>query len=334
MKTRIVILGGGFGGVYTALELDKTLASRPDVEVTLVSRENFILFTPMLHEVAASDLDLTHIVNPIRKMLRHVNFFHAEVQAIDLKSKTVRVTHSEQAHVHDLPYDQLAIAVGNATNFFAMPGLEEFAFTMKSLGDAIEVRNHLIEMLEAADFECAAGNRDQLLTVVVAGGGFSGIETIAGINDFMRDATRFYKHLSEKQIRVVVIHPGPVVLPELGEELGAYAQKRLAARGVEIRVNTRVKAIQGRTVELNDGTTIPTDTLIWTAGTCAHVLTSALPCQYDHGRLRVNEFMELEGWPGVWALGDCASVPDLTTGTACPPPRSTPSVRAKYWRGT
>ena len=316
MKTRILILGGGFGGVYTALELDRTIASRPDVEVTLVSRENFILFTPMLHEVAASDLDLTHIVNPIRKMLRHVNFFYAEVQSIDLASKSVRVAHSEDAHVHNLSYDHLVIAVGNATNFFKMPGLEEIAFTMKSLGDAIEVRNHLIEMLEAADFECAAGDRDQLLTVMVAGGGFSGIETIAAINDFLREATRFYSHLSEKQIRVVVVHPGPVVLPELGEELGAYAQKQLAARGVEILVNTRVKAIHGRDVELTNGTVIQTKTLIWTAGTCAHQLTGELPCANDRGRLHVNEFLQLDGWPGVWALGDCACVPDLTAGTS------------------
>src|SRR5258708_1127582 len=149
MKTRIVILGGGFGGVYTALELDKIVARLPGVEVTLVSRENFILFTPMLHEVAASDLDLTHIVNPIRKMLRRVNFFLAEVQSIDLKNKSVRVAHSEEGHVHDLPYDHLVISLGSATNFFNMPGLREVAFTMKSLGDAIEVRNHLIDLLEA-----------------------------------------------------------------------------------------------------------------------------------------------------------------------------------------
>jgi len=324
MKTRIVILGGGFGGVYSALELDKTIASRSDIEVTLVSRENFILFTPMLHEVAASDLDLTHIVNPIRKMLRHVNFFHAEIQSIDLANKTVRVAHSEIRHEHDLPYDHLVIALGNATNFFKMPGLEDFAFTMKSLGDAIGMRNHLIEMLEAADFECAAGDRHQLLTVVVAGGGFSGIETIAAINDFLREATRSYSHLTEKQIRVVVIHPGAVVLPELGEELGTYAQKELAARGVEIRVNSRVKGIhtlgpQTRTIELNDGTMIPTNTLIWTAGTCAHALTGELPCESDRGRIKVNEFMQLDGWPGVWALGDCACVPDVTTGKSCPP---------------
>jgi NADH dehydrogenase len=319
MKKRILILGGGFGGLYTALELDRTIGSRADIEITLVNRENFILFTPMLHEVAASDLDLTHIVNPIRKMLRHVNFFHAVVEAIDLEAKTVRVAHSEDKHRHDLPYDHLVIALGCATNFFRLPGLEEAAFTMKSLGDAIEVRNHLIELLEAADFECAAGHRDQLLTVVVAGGGFSGIETIAGINDFLREATRHYKHLSEQQIRVVVVHPGPVVLPELGPELGAYAQQQLTRRGVEIRTNTRVAAVRGRDIELNDGTVIPSCTLIWTAGTSAHVLTAGLPCAGDRGRIPVDEYLRVKNFPGVWALGDCASVPDLTTGSTCPP---------------
>jgi NADH dehydrogenase len=136
------------------------------------------------------------------------------------------------------------------------------------------------------------------------------VETIAGINDFLRDATRWYRHLTPKQIRVVLVHPGAVILPELGEKLGAYAQKKLAERGVEIRVNTRVAAIRGGNVELNDGTLIETCTLIWTAGTSAHPLCGALPCPTERGRVKVNAFMEADGWPGVWALGDCAVVPD------------------------
>jgi NADH dehydrogenase len=319
MKKRILILGGGFGGLYTALELERTIAQRDDIEVTLVSRENFILFTPMLHEVAASDIDLTHIVNPLRKMLRRVNFFHADVCSIDLPGKTVRVAHSAGRHEHDLPYDQLVIALGCTTNFFQLPGLEETAFTMKSLGDAIRVRNHLIEGLEAADFECAAGQRDQLLTVVVAGGGFSGVETIAGINDFLRGATRYYSHLSSMQIRVMLVHPGAEILPELGERLGAYTHRKLAERGVEIKVKTRVAAVRGGSVELTDGTVIDTCTLIWTAGTSAHPLCSVLPCPNEKGRIKVNECMEVEGWPGVWALGDCALVPDPATGKPYPP---------------
>lgn len=313
------MLGGGFGGLYTALELDRTIASRPDVEVTLINRENFILFTPMLHEVAASDLDLTHIVNPLRKMLKHVGFLHAEVESINLAKRTVRIAHSADRHVHDLPYDHLVMALGCTTNFFGLPGLEETAFTMKSLGDAIEIRNHLIESLEAADFECAAGKRDQLLTVVVAGGGFSGVETIAGINDFLHEASRFYPNLGRKQIRVVLVHPGDIILPELGPELGAYAQKKLAERGVEIRTNSRVAGVKDGHVELVDGTVIRSATLIWTAGTSAHPLAACLECPRDRGRIQVNEFLAAEGTPGLWALGDCAVVPDLTNGKTCPP---------------
>src|SRR5260221_11195079 len=148
MKTRIVILGGGFGGVYSALELDSTIASRPDVEVTLVSQDNFVLFTPMLHEVAASDLDLTHIVNPIRKMLRHVHFFEGEVRSVDITKRQVVVAHGFDRHAHSLEYDHVVFALGSVTNFYGIPNLAERAITMKSLGDAIALRNRLIEHLE------------------------------------------------------------------------------------------------------------------------------------------------------------------------------------------
>ncbi len=317
--TRIVIVGGGFGGLYTALKLEKTLARDPDIEVTLVNRENFFLFTPMLHEVAASDLDMTHIVNPVRKMLRRVRFFHGDVRSIDLHSRRVTVSHGEDPHVHELEYDHLVIALGSITNFFNLPGLAERALTMKSLGDAIELRNRLIEHLEAGDFECAIGLRDHLLTFVVAGGGFAGVETVAAMNDFLREAVRFYPHLSEELIRVVLVHPGDVILPELGPKLGRYAQKKLAQRRVEIRVNTRVVGLGDNGVELSDGTTIPTRTLVWTAGTSPNPLLEGLPCGKEGGRLLVNEFMELPDHPGVWALGDCALIPDRRTGKAHPP---------------
>jgi len=318
-KKHIVILGGGFGGLYTALQLEKLLAGDPDVEITLVNRDNFILFTPMLHEVAASDLDITHIVNPIRKLLRRVRFFDGEVESIDLPGKQVVVSHGEEHHHHELPYDHLVIALGSITNFFNIPGLQEHALTMKSLGDAIELRNRLIAQLEAADFECSVGVRDLLLTVVVAGGGFAGVETIAAVNDFLREAVEFYPHLSEELIRVVLVHPGSVILPELGEKLGRYAQKKLAERGVEIRVNTRVAGISERGIELNDGTVIKANTLVWTAGTSPNPLLAGLHCQKEKGRIVVNEFMEAQGWPGVWALGDGAVVPDRKTGKPYPP---------------
>ena len=318
-RHRIIILGGGFGGLYAALKLEKTLARDPDVEVMLVNRENFFLFTPMLHEVAASDLDITHIVNPVRKLLRRVSFFDGDVESIDLPGKRVVVSHGTAHHHHEFTYDQLVLALGSITNFYNLPRLEERALTMKSLGDAIYLRNWLIANLEEADFECAAGKREGLLTCVVAGGGFAGVETIGAVNDFLREAVPFYSHLTAGLLRVVLVHPGAVILPELGEKLGRFAQKKLGERGVEIRVNTRVSQVFDDRVELNDGTVIKTNTLVWTAGTSPNPLLADLPCKKERGRLLVNEFLEVPDWPGVWALGDCALVPDGKTDTFYPP---------------
>jgi len=307
--TRVLILGGGFAGLYAALEFEKALARGAQLEVTLVNRENFFLFTPMLHEVAASDLDITHIVNPIRKLLKRVRFFNGTVEAIDLQAREVVVTHSEAGHRHCLGYDHVVLALGAVTNFFNLPGLEQTARTMKSLDDAIGLRNHLIELLEAADFECALGNREQLLTVVVAGGGFAGVETIAGINDFLREALEFYPNLTEDLIRVVLVHPGKFILPELGEKLGQYAQSKLTGRKVEILTGTRITAVTPESVTLSNGQMIATRTLVWTAGTSANPLLETLPCKRERGRICVSAEMEVPEWPGVWALGDSAVVP-------------------------
>ncbi|MGH9903003.1 MAG: NAD(P)/FAD-dependent oxidoreductase, partial [Pyrinomonadaceae bacterium] len=316
---RILILGGGFGGMYTAMQLEKTLARDPDVEVTLVNRENFFLFTPMLHEVAASDLDITHIVNPVRKLLRRVKFFDGDVEYIDLANRRVGVSHGAERHRHDLEYDHLVLSLGSITNFYNLPGLEERALTIKTLGDAIFLRNRLISNLEEADFECCPRVREPLLNVVVAGGGFAGVETVAGINDFLREAVRFYPHLTEDMLRVVLVHPGEVILPELGEKLGRYAQQKLAERRVEIRANTKVTAVSDREVTLSDGMRITTGTLVWAAGTAPNPLLETLPCRKERGRLCADEYMEVSGWPGVWALGDCAVVPDPKTGRPSPP---------------
>lgn len=317
-RTRILILGGGFGGLYAAMHLEKTLARSPNVEITLINRDNFFLFTPMLHEIAACDLDITHIVNPVHKMLRRVHFFPGDVEAIDLPGKRVVVSHGFEQHTHELEYDHVVIALGSVTNFFDIPGLQERAVTMKSLGDAIALRNRLIALLEEADSECCA-NPSPLLTCVVAGGGFAGVETIAGINDLAREALAFYPHLSADLLRMVLVHPGPVLLPELSPKLGTYAQKKLAQRQVEIRVNTRVTGVSERGVELSDGTTIAANTLVWTAGTSPCPLLATLPCKKERGRVLVNEYLEVPEWPGVWALGDGALVPDPKTGNYYPP---------------
>jgi NADH dehydrogenase len=316
---RILILGSGFGGLYTALHLERKLRRKPDVEITLVNRENFFLFTPMLHEVAAGDLDLTHIVNPVRKLLRRAHFFNGDIKSIDLKERRVVVTHADDSHNHELSYDYLVLALGSVTNFYNLPGLAENALTMKSLSDAIRLRSRLIKNLEEADFECSCEDRTRLLTVVVVGGGFAGVETIASVNDFVREAIAFYPRLTKQELRIVLIEATDVILPELGPKLGAYARTKLADRGVEFLLNTSVKSISREEVDLGDGSTLRTNLLVWTAGVSPNPLLSTLNCSKECGRLVTNEFLEVAESPGVWALGDCAAVPDAATGKACPP---------------
>jgi NADH dehydrogenase len=318
-KPRVLILGGGFGGMYAALEFERALARGADVDVTLVNRDNFFLFTPMLHEVAASDLDITNIVSPVRKLLRRVPFFHGDIESIDLVNKRVGLSHGHEEHCHSLPYDHLVLALGSTTNFFNLPGLADRALTMKSLDDAIFLRNRMIANLEEADFECCSPLRAPLLNFVVAGGGFAGVETIAGMNDFLREAVRFYPHLREDMLRVILVHPGKMILPELGEKLGIYAKRKLIERNVEIHSNCKVTAVTDREVTLSDGTTVTTNTLVWTAGTCPNSLLDTLPCTKERGRVLVNEYLEVPEWPGVWAFGDCAVVPDRNTGKSHPP---------------
>lgn len=318
-KSRVLILGGGFGGMYAALEFERALARGIDLDVTLVNHDNFFLFTPMLHEVAASDLDITNIVSPIRKLLRRVTFFHGEIEAIDIVKKRVGLSHGHKKHCHSLAYDHLVLALGSTTNFFDIPGLANRAFTMKSLSDAIMLRNHLIANLEEADFACGSSQRTGLLNFVVAGGGFAGVETIAAMNDFLREAIRFFPHLREDMLRIILVSAGPVILPELGEKLGIYAQRKLAEQKVDIRTNCKVTVVTDHDVTLSDGTTVATNTLVWTAGISPHPLLDTLPCPKAKGRVLVNEYLEVPEWPGVWALGDCALVPNRRTGEFHPP---------------
>jgi NADH dehydrogenase len=317
--TRVVILGGGFGGLSAARELERLLPRDANVEITLVNRENFFLFTPMLHEVAASDLDLATIVSPLRRLLKRTRLFIGTVETIDVDTQTVTVAHAAGVHRHELPYDHLVVALGAVTNFYGIPGLAERASTMKSLGDAIELRNQLIAHMEEADFECNSDVRNPLLTVLVAGGGFAGVETVAAVNDFVREAVRFYPNISQDDVRVVVVHPGPFLLPELGEELGTYTQARLRERGVEVLLNTKVSGVNGSRTVLSNGMELDAETVVWTAGISANPVLDGIPCQRSRGRLVVNEFLQSPDKPNVWAVGDCASITDSATGEVYPP---------------
>jgi len=316
---RILILGGGFGGIYAALELEKRLARDPGLEVTLVTRDNYFLFTPMLHEIAASDLEVSTIVSPLRKLLSRVKTFVGTIESIDLAARRVEVSHGFDGHRHLLGYEQLVLALGSTSNFFGLPGVERSALTMKSLGDGLGLRNRLITHLEEANSECAAGARHPLLTFVVAGGGFAGVETMGAVNDFVREALPFYPNLRAEHVRMVLVTPDALILPELGPGLGRYAQRKLAARGVEIVTGAKVRGIDDGIVTLTDGRTIVTSTLVWTAGTAANPLIATLPVARQNGRIVVDECLAVPDHPGVWAVGDCASVPDPATGRTHPP---------------
>src|SRR6476660_9679476 len=313
--TRIVIAGGGFAGLYAAMHFDKRLARRADVEVTLISRENFILFTPMLHEVAAGDLYPGDIVNPLRRILRHVKFVEADVQTVDLDKRIVHCTGGVADRELEFEFDHLLLTLGSETNFFNMYGLRDWAVTMKSLSDAAMLRNRMVALLEEASLQSDEAARKQLLTFVTAGGGFAGTETTGAVNDFVRETVRYYPQLREDLIRVVVVHPGNFILPELGEELGRYAERKLRERKVEVIKGPRVANYDGAVVTLSDGTSIPTATLIWTAGVKPSPVIASLPCQKERGRLLVNEDMSVPGVSGLWAAGDCAAIPDVKSGS-------------------
>jgi NADH dehydrogenase len=326
-KKRIVILGGGFGGVYAAIHLEKLLAREHKVEICLVSRDNFFLFTPMLHEIAASDLEITNIVNPLRKLLRKVEVLVGDVNEIDLPKKRVLISRSYRDRSQQVDYDHLVIALGSVTNFHNLTGLSELALTMKSLPDAIRLRARVLRHLEEANSESNSIDRQALLTFLVAGGGFAGVETVAALNDFVREALPFYPNLCEEMLRVMLVHSGSVILPELGESLGRYTKQVLARRGVEVRLNTRVKSMTENRVCLIDGLQIPSRTLVWTAGTVPNPLTVALPCAKERGRIRVNEFLQVPDWSDVWAVGDCAFIPDIRDPGKSHPPTAQHAIR-------
>ena len=317
--TRIVIAGGGFAGLYAAMHFEKRLARRADVEVTLISRENFILFTPMLHEVAAGDLYPGDIVNPLRRILRHVKFVEADVQSVDLQKRIVRCTGGIAERELNFEFDHLLLTLGSETNFFKMDGVRDWAVTMKNLADTALLRNRMVALFEEAVFQTDDEARRELLTFVTAGGGFSGTETTGAVNDFVRETVRYYPQLREELIRVVVVHPGNFLLPELGEELGRYAERKLRQRKVEVIKGARVANYDGLVVTLSDGTSIPARTLIWTAGVKPSPVIASLPCEKERGRLLVSEYLAVTGVPGLWAAGDCAAVPILNTENFHPP---------------
>ncbi len=320
-KKRITILGGGFAGMRVAEYLEEQLGG--SALITLVSETNALLFTPMLSEVAGSSLEPSHITTPLRSSLHSTKFIRARVAGIDLAARRVNLAPGEAStgedRREDIPYDHLVLALGAVSNYLGMPNLERFSFNFKTLLDAIRIRNHVIEMFERADREPDPSLRKPILTFVIAGGGFAGIELAGALNDFARGILADYPSLHPEELSVIVVHSRERILPELSESLAHYAQKRMEDRGVAFRLNTRLIDAHPRMVVLSDGE-IHAHTLVWTAGTAPNSLLKSLPVEKDkRGAVVVDYALAVPGHPGTWALGDCAAIRDAKTGKPCPP---------------
>lgn len=315
---RILILGGGFGGVYTARTLERLL--RPDEAViTLVNRENYWVYQPMLPEVISGNIGLTDVVSPIRRLCPRTNLVMREVEAIDLDRRSVTLSPGFRPAPMMLGYDYLVIALGNVTNFYGMPGMLENAMPFRTLADALTLRNHLIHALEEADCEDSPEMRRQLLTFVVGGGGFSGVEAMAELNDFIREVKTSYLRLRDEPVRCVLVQSGSRILPEMAEPLALFAQRILRKRGVEIVLNDRLAAATSERAILKSGLEIPTKTIVSTVPSALPPVLDRLACPKEKARLVVNTGLALQGREGqVWALGDCAAVKTVS-GKSAPP---------------
>ncbi|HZA06205.1 MAG TPA: NAD(P)/FAD-dependent oxidoreductase, partial [Nitrososphaeraceae archaeon] len=375
---RIVILGGGFGGVTALKKLQNHFQTDVTVDITMVSKDNYLLFTPMLHEIASGMIETRHIVTPIREFCNRSRFFCAKVENIGLDSNKVLIRSStsaapaivesigstsnnssnlstttttttattnllESKTQSYLYYDYLIIALGSETKFFGMSDIQQNAFTIKTLNDAISLRNHIIYLLEQCDqlalsvSTVSADNvyssyaehikmlselQKKLLTFVIVGGGFAGVETAGEINDFIRDSVKQYYHnIDSKNISVVIVHSGDRLLPEMSKELAKFALERLRKSGIEIILDKRVTGATPNTVRLKDGRVIPTKTIIWSGGVAPSSLLTGISCEHDNksGRITVDKYLQLPNYKGVYAVGDCAYITDPSTGYPYPP---------------
>ena len=309
-KTRIVILGGGFGGVYTARHLERLCRDRQDVEIVLVSRDNFLLMTPLLFEVCSGTLDLRHCAFPVRAFLRTTRFVEATVEGIDLARRVVQVASLlDHAETHELPYDTLVIALGAMTNRVMIPG-SEHAFTFKTLADSLLLRNHIIECFERADAENDPKLKQRSLNFVIIGGGLVGVELFGELTAFVDGIAPLYNHVDRDQAHFVLLQATDRIMPEINRDLANYGVQLLSQRcGADIRTNAAVREIEPHRVHLSDEA-IEADTIVLAAGIIPNPVVAGLPVAKDkRGHIIVDATMRCPSHPEVWALGDCASIP-------------------------
>jgi NADH dehydrogenase len=306
-KKKVLVIGGGFGGVFAAKALEELGRGKLDVE--LVNRNNYFVFQPLLPEVAASTIHSADAVVPLRQLLRRLQVRLAEIMGIDFERKTVTVVQGIRRVPVDLVYDELVIALGTGVDLKRFPGLPEHALTMKDLADAHRLRTHVIGCLETADVTGDPDVKRQLLTFVVVGAGFSGVETVAEVRELVRHALKYYTNIRPEEIRFYLIEYANRILPSFPADLAAYATRQLEKQGIEVLTGVGTKTATGTAVELSDGRVIPTSTIVATIGNGPHPLVELLGLDMKWGRIKTDRFMRVPGNDGLWALGDAALIP-------------------------
>ncbi|MBA2774979.1 MAG: NAD(P)/FAD-dependent oxidoreductase [Nocardioidaceae bacterium] len=315
----IVIVGGGYVGMYTALGLQKSLR-RGEARVTVIDPRSAMTYQPFLPEAAAGSLEPRHVVVPLRRTLKGCEVLTARVVGIDHAAKCVTVQ-PPQGDTHELSYDELVIAAGSVARTLPIPGLKEVGMGFKQIEEAIALRNQVLDRLDVATSTMDQETRSCALTFVFVGGGYAGIEALAEIEDMARFATRYYESLTPGDLRFVLVEASDRILPEVGPDMGRYTVKRLRERGIEVRLNTRLESATNHHIVLSDGDEFDADTLVWTAGVKANPMLAStdLPLD-DKGRIRARTDLTVDGVEHAWTAGDNAAVPDLThPGQLCSP---------------
>jgi NADH:quinone reductase (non-electrogenic) len=313
-RKNLVVIGGGFAGARLAQRLEREL---PEAwQITLVSRDNFITYNPLLAEVAGASLLPGHVVAPLRQIVRRTRVCMVQVTGIDLAERTVHYL-GEGSGV--LRYDQLVLACGQGANLDIVKGMARYGLPLKTLGDSLFLRNRAIVRLEQAELQPDAEMRRWLTSFIVIGGGFSGVEVAGGLADFLRASRRFYRATAADGIRVHLVHGTDRLLPELSPTLGRFTERKLKEQGVDVRLNARAVRVDDRGIALGDGEVIQAGTVICTIGTAPSPLIAELPVPKTRGRVAVAADMSVPGHEGLWALGDCAAVPNAHDGELSPP---------------
>ncbi|SDO98332.1 NADH dehydrogenase [Actinacidiphila guanduensis] len=323
---RILVIGGGYVGMYTALRLQRKL-KRGEAEIVVVEPQPYMTYQPFLPEAAAGSISPRHVVVPLRRVLAGCRIVAGEARAVDHAERraTVATLATKEGGGNDLeiPYDHLVLAPGSVSRTLPVPGLADHGIGFRTVEEAIGLRNHVLEQLDIASSTRDAEVREAALTFVVVGGGYAGVEALAELENMARYAVRYYHNVAEDDLRWVLVEASDHILPEVGEELGRYALRELRGRNVDIRLQTRLASCEGRIATLSDGDRLPTRTLVWTAGVRPAPLLAGtgLPVT-GRGRLRTAATLLVEGTDCVWAAGDAAAVPDLTAdppGAECAP---------------